>query len=518
MSTSKQAVPGAEEPTVSQCAYSVAMVGIDGTVVQVEAAVGGGLPRTVLVGLPDASLYEARDRCKAAVSATGGKWPDRLLTINLSPATLPKSGSHYDLAIVAAIMAAQGEATGDFTRHAVLLGELGLSGAVRRVRGLLPALQAARSAGFTSAVVPAEQLAEAALVEGMKLFGVDSLTELLGVLKGGPGVAARAVPAPTVDEGHAPDFADVSGQAEARRALEVAAAGRHHLLLQGPPGVGKTMLASRLPSILPPLTHAEALEVAGIRSLYGDPVEGISHVPPFADPHRGASLVSMVGGGSRNLRPGAISLAHRGVLFLDEAPEFPTRVLESLRTPLESGEVMIARAEARARFPARFQLVMAANPCPCGFWGASHQECRCAPFTVRRYQERLSGPMLDRIDIHQSLYQQPPRVMRGRAEGESSARILARVIEARSRQARRLADTPWVTNAEVPGPVLRDLPIPQGFELLDASLRNGHLSPRGVDKVWRLAWTIADLDRSDRIKKNHLRQALGMRTDQAAAA
>ena len=500
-------------------AYSVALVGIDGTVVQVEAAVGDGLPRTVLVGLPDASLYEARDRCKAAVSASGYGWPTHLLTINLSPATLPKSGSHYDLAIVAAIMVAQGMAPDDRTRHTVMLGELGLAGAVRNVRGLLSALQAARAAGFGSAIVPAEQLAEAALVEGLQLYGVSSLADLMDVLKGGPGtLASPAAPDTEEDALHTPDFAEVNGQEEARWALEVAAAGRHHVLLQGPPGVGKTMLASRLPSILPPLTHTEALEVSAIHSLYGLPVERLIRIPPFSDPHRGATVASVVGGGSRQITPGAISMAHRGVLFLDEAPEFSTRVLESLRTPLESGEVLITRAETRARFPARFQLVLAANPCPCGFYGSVRHNCRCTPNTIRRYQERLSGPMLDRIDIHQTLHQQSPRVMRQRAEGESSAVIAARVAQARDRQGRRLKGTPWTTNAEVPGPMLRELPLPEGFDVLETALGRGQLSPRGVDKVWRVAWTIADLAGRDRISRGHLSTALGMRTDTAVAA
>ncbi|MBO1031347.1 YifB family Mg chelatase-like AAA ATPase [Tessaracoccus sp. SD287] len=500
-------------------AHSVALIGIDGTVVQVEAAVGDGLPKTVLVGLPDASLYEARDRCKAAVSASGYAWPTHLLTINLSPATLPKSGSHYDLAIVAAIMVAQGLAPADRTTGCVMLGELGLTGAVRSVRGLLSALQAARTAGFGAAVVPAEQLAEAGLVDGLQLYGVTSLRDLMEVLRGGPGVTAGPA-APEAEDGsaHTPDFAEVNGQDEARWALEVAAAGRHHVLLQGPPGVGKTMLAARLPGILPPLTHAEALEVSAIHSLYGLRVERLIRTPPFSDPHRGATVASVVGGGSRQITPGAISMAHRGVLFLDEAPEFSTRVLESLRTPLESGEVLITRAETKARFPARFQLVLAANPCPCGFYGSVRHNCRCTPHTIRRYQERLSGPMLDRIDIHQTLHQQSPRVMRQRAEGESSAVIAARVARARERQARRLRGTPWTTNAEVPGPVLRELPLPDGFDVLETALRRGQLSPRGVDKVWRVAWTIADLDGSDRITRGHLTTALGMRTDTAAAA
>lgn len=499
-------------------AHSVALIGVDGAVVQVEAAIGGGLPRTVLVGLPDASLYEARDRCKAAVTGSGLPWPEHLLTINLSPATLPKSGSHYDLAIVAAIMAAQGKAKEELLARTVLLGELGLAGDVRPVRGLLPALLAAVDAGFTRAVVPVAQLAEAALVTGMSLFGVSRLTDLMEVLDGGPGVGSASPAAAPDMEPQVPDLADVGGQLEARWALEVAAAGRHHLSFTGPPGVGKTMLASRLPGILPPLTDAEALEVSAVHSLAGIPLDGLVRVPPFADPHHGASMVALVGGGSRIIRPGAISLAHRGVLFLDEAPEFGPRALEALRTPLESGEVLIARAESRARFPARFQLVLASNPCPCGFAGSTVQRCRCQPFTVRRYQERLSGPVLDRVDIHHTLRPESPRVARRQVAGEPSATVAQRVLEARERQARRLAGTPWRTNGEVSGAHLRTLPLPDGLDLLDTALKRGQLSPRGVDKVWKVAWTIADLARCDRVSATHLATALAMRQDRQVAA
>ena len=500
-------------------AHSVALVGVDGRIVDVEAAVGGGLPRTVLVGLPDASLYEARDRCRAAVVGSKLAWPDHLLTINLSPATLPKSGSHYDLAIIAAVWRSEGHVPPRLRERTVMLGEVGLGGRVRPVLGLLPALIAAAEAGFSAAIVPADQLREAALVKGVKLYGVGSLEEFQQVLRGAAGAQVPAgEKGATVETGRVPDFAEVIGQPEARWAMEVAAAGRHHISLSGPPGVGKTMLASRLPSILPPLSDREALEVSAVHSLAGMPVEGLVHTPPFADPHHGASAVAMIGGGSRVIRPGAISLAHRGVLFLDEAPEFSPKVLESLRTPLESGEVLIARSGMRARFPARFQLVLASNPCPCGNWGSTTQHCRCQPYTVRRYQERVSGPILDRIDIHQNLRQQHRSVSRLVELGECSASIADRVREARARQARRLRDTPWSTNAEVSGAGLRQLPIPAGMEMLDRALRRNQLTARGIDKVWRLAWSVADLSGRDRVSADHLATALAMRQEKGEAA
>lgn len=506
--------------------HSVALVGIDGTVVEVEAAVGGGLPRTILVGLPDASLHEAKDRCKAAVQGCGLKWPDNLLTINLSPAALPKSGTHYDLAIVAAVMIAQDtqgaaaqESDGAHNVSTVLLGELGLDGRVRPVRGLIPALLAAREAGFARAVVPAHQGAEARLVAGLELVGVNSLADLVEVLGGGPGAAlATRVPRDRPWSSSTPDLSEVSGQAEARWALEVAAAGRHHLLFRGAPGVGKTMLAARLPTILPSLTDDEALEVSAVHSLAGDVIHELCHVPPFSDPHHGISVPAMIGGGSRFIRPGAISLAHRGVLFLDEAPEFPGRVLDALRTPLEAGEVLIARADRQARFPARFQLVLAANPCPCGNAGIAGLQCHCTPMAVRRYAERLSGPILDRIDIQHTMQRELRSVSTHAEPGEASSKVAERVRLARERQAHRLRDLPWQTNADVPGSALRRLPEPGGIDLLNTAIRRGQLSTRGVDKVWRVAWTIADLAGSDRITQGQLMTALAMRGHEQVAA
>ncbi len=511
--------------------WSVALLGMDGKPVEIEADIGPGLPRTVLVGLPDAALYEARDRCKAAIGNSGQHWPDRLVTINLSPATLPKAGSHYDLGIVAALLAADDVIGTGRLAGTVFLGELGLDGRVRRVRGLLPALLAASQEGFRRAIVPRCQAGEARLVDGLDIFGVGSLQQLVALLRDEPvpDAAPENDTAQQSDDADAPrpraepcgsdlDLADVAGQLDAKWALEVAAAGNHHLILDGPPGVGKTMLAERLPGLLPDLQPAEALEVSAVHSLAGyDLEEGLVIRPPYAAPHHTASLASLVGGGQRIAKPGAISLAHRGVLFLDEAPEFPAKVLEALRTPLESGQVRLGRSQVQARYPARFQLVLAANPCPCGRAGVPGSRCECTPIAVRRYAERLSGPIRDRMDLQQHLRPMKKTFLRAAMRrSEPTAKIAERVAEARARQQRRLARTPWQTNGEVAGSYLRtQLSLPQGLDQLERAVAAGAISPRGVDKILRVSWTIADLDGLDRPGSNQLQIALAMRRGEA---
>lgn len=494
-------------------ARSVGLIGMEAALVDVEVSVGGGLPRTIIVGLPDTSLYESRDRCRAACASAGYGWPEHLVTINLSPASLPKAGTHFDIAIVAAVLVAQGLTPPDRLADAILVGEVGLDGGVRPVRGVLPAVLAAVRAGVGHVIVPSCQVREARLVEGVTVHGVASLTDLAAVLAGHE-IEEPPPPASRPVTERVADMADVAGQLEARWALEVAAAGAHHLYFHGPPGVGKTLLAERLPGILPDLTPQEALEVAAVRSLCGlDGPGELPRHPPFAAPHHSASMAALVGGGPRVARPGAISLAHRGVLFLDEAPEFSPRALEALRTPLESGVVELARARAVTRFPARFQLVLAANPCPCGHAGTPGGACTCPPMAIRRYAGRLSGPILDRVDIVQQLRPMTQSYLRAvGATGEGSAPIAGRVLEARARQARRLAAWGWTTNAEVPGPVLRTrLPLPEGIEVLDQAVARGQVSARGVDKVLRLAWSIADLAGAGRPRRSDLQTALAMR-------
>lgn len=478
---------------------AVGLVGLVGHVVEVEAHLAPALPAFVLVGLPDASLSEARDRVRAAVGSTGLTWPNRRITVNLTPAALPKSGPAFDLAVAVSVLAAAELLDATRAVRAVHLGELGLDGRLRPVRGVLPAVAAAVDAGFPDVVVPEADVAEAALVPGARVVGCRTLAEVVHRYGGAatvpevpPVPALRTAPGRRTDPG---DLADVLGQSQARTAVEVAAAGAHHLLLVGPPGAGKTMLASRLPGLLPDLDEAEAVEVTTVHSVAGtfDPAHGLLRRPPFEDPHHTATSASIIGGGAGVARPGAASRAHRGVLLLDEAPEFPSSVLQTLRQPLEHGEVVLHRARGAARYPARFQLVLAANPCPCGRAVGKGLACTCTSLDRRRYFGRISGPLLDRVDVQVEV----PAVRRAELRGvaEDTATVAARVAAARAAQAVRWAGTPWRVNAEVPGRVLRERLRPDRgmLRLVDEALDRGTLTLRGADRVLRIAWTLADL-------------------------
>jgi len=496
-------------------ALAVGLVGLAGHVVEVEADLAAGLPGLTLTGLPDAALSEARDRVRAALVNSGEEWPNRRITVNLLPAALPKHGSVFDVAIAICVLAGSGMLPLAPLGGVVLLGELGLDGTVRPVRGVLPCVLAAARAGITRAVVPVANAREAALVPGVHVRATDSLRRLIDFVRGrGPLLDVPATPVP--DPNDKPDLADVVGQDLGRRGLEIAAAGGHHLSLVGPPGAGKTMLARRLPSILPPLSDAAALEVTAVHSIAGALPVGTSMIrhPPFQAPHHTSSVQSLVGGGAGLARPGAISLAHLGVLFLDEAPEFGTRALETLRQPLECGEVVLSRSRGSTRYPARIQLVLAANPCPCAK-PAGDAACECSPLARRRYLGRLSGPLLDRMDLQVELTAvTAAHLMQDARGGEPSAVVAERVAKARMAAAARWAAHGWATNAEVPGPVLRSrpwrLPRPSTVEL-GRWVDRGALSARGFDRVLRISWTVADLDGRPGPDRGDVAEALGMR-------
>ena len=477
--------------------HGVVLSGIDGVLVRVEVDVSDGLPGVSVVGLPDASVTEARSRVRCAVDAIGAAWPNRRITISLSPADVRKHGSGLDLPIAIGVLAAAEVVPAGALASTAFVGELGLDGGIRPARGALPGALAARRGGLSTLVIPSDGARELGRLTGLRVLLADHLAEVVRLL-GGTGSDRAWSPAPPApdDAASGPDLRDVRGQGRARLGLEVAAAGGHHLAMVGPPGVGKTLLAERLPGLLPDLSDDLALEVAAVHSVAGQPRADSDYArPPLRAPHHSASAAAVLGSvRTGRVVPGAVTLAHGGVLVLDEAPEFPRNALEGLRQPLEAGAVYLDRAGWSGWLPARFQLVLAANPCPCGRRIGTGLGCSCAPAAIRRYASRLSGPLLDRIDVRMVVTRPSDAELSAAVDGEPTRAVRDRVLAARERAGERLRDSPWRTNAEVPATELRRRwrPDAAGADVL-RTLERGSANLRGPDRVLRVAWTLADL-------------------------